>query len=173
MGVKLEKGMLQHTVECMGKQVRVDFDRYYTKDHLWVKVTPEGNLRIGVTDYAQKFLKKKAALIEFMKNHTIGDEVEEGEVFCVLYGGLYADPETLQYECMAFDMFAPVKGAMIAVNEAIMDNPQLVNADCYDKGWIAVIKPAKGDWKLNGNLIEPSKYVKLLKETGRSPLRVL
>lgn len=172
MGINVENSMLQQTVECMGKAVCVNFDRYYMREHLWVKVTPEGNLKIGLTDYAQQFLKKKIALIEFMKNHTVGDDVDEGEIFCTVYGGLYADPETLQYECMAFDMFSPVKGTVLEVNQAIMDKPQLVNANCYDEGWITVIQPEKG-WNLVSNLIEPAKYVKLLKTKGRSPLRVL
>ncbi len=172
MGTILEKVALQQTVECRGKQVCIDFDRSYTTKHLWSKATPEGNLKIGVTDYAQKFLKKKVALIEFMKNYTIDDEIEKDEIFCVIYGRIYADPKTSRYECMAFDMFAPVKGTIIEVNQAIMDKPQLVNDDCYDKGWIIVIKPKKW-WKSASNFLEPTKYVKWLKNEEQSPLRVL
>lgn len=159
-------------VECIGKEICVKHNRYYSTDHLWIQKTSDENIKLGVTDYAQRFLKKKVALIEFRKHATVDDRVEEGEVFCIVYGGLYADPDTLQYECMAFDIISPVNGTIVEINQAIIDKPCLVNIDCYDKGWLAVIKPAN---KINphNSLIKPVQYIKLLKNLWKSPFRIL
>ena len=172
MGIELNNKVLQQRVECMGKQICVNYDRFYTRNHLWVKVTTDGNLKLGITDYAQQFLKKKAALVEFIKNPAGHDEVEEDEVFCTVYGGMYPDPETLESECMAFDVISPVTGSIFEVNEAVLDKPQLVNIGCYDEGWIATIKPSE-DWRVTNTLVRPERYIKLLKKVGKSPLRVL
>ena len=172
MGMELNNKVLQQRVECMGKQIYVNYDRFYTRDHLWVKVTADGHLKLGITDYAQQFLKKKAALVEFIKNPAVRDKVEEDEVFCTVYGGMYPDPETLESECMAFDVIAPVAGKIVKVNDAVLDRPQLVNTCCYEEGWIATIQPTE-DWKVTNALIRPERYIKLLKKAGKSPLRVL
>ena len=172
MGLELSNTVLQQRVECMGKQICVNYDRFYTRDHLWVKVTPEENLKIGITDYAQRFLKKKATLVEFMKNPSVRDDVEEDEVFCTVYGEMYPDPETLKGECMAFDVISPVTGRILEINESVLDKPQIVNTCCYDEGWIAIIEPTE-DWKITDTLVRPERYVKLLKKAGKSPLRVL
>ena len=153
----------------MGEKIYVEHNRRYTKQHLWIKADSE-ELRIGITDYAQKALKKKAALVEFKKK--TGDAVEEEEIFCVVYGEVYSDlayHKTLQYECMAFDVISPVKGRIVEVNQAVMDKPQLVNDDCYGRGWLALIKPENGG-SVN-KLLEPDKYVKSF-EKERNPLRV-
>jgi glycine cleavage system H protein len=172
MGLEITNTVVQQKVDCMGKQINVTFDRFYTRDHLWIKVTPEGNLKIGITDYAQQFLKKKAALVEFIKNPTERDDVEEDEVVCTVYGEMYPEPQTLTCECMAFDVISPVTGHILAVNESVLDKPALVNAGCYDEGWIAIVKPVD-DWMLTTNLVRPERYVKLVKRAGQSPLRVL
>lgn len=166
-----EQKVVQQLVQCMGKPVRVNCDRYYTREHLWVKITPDGDLQIGITDYAQKFLKKKAVLVEFASNPLIGHDVEESDALGVVYGGMYADPQTLECECMAFDLTSPATGRIIDVNKNILENPELVSTECYDAGWIATIKPRE-DWKYSGNLIRPEKYIKLLKKIGKSPLHV-
>jgi glycine cleavage system H protein len=169
---ELNNTVLQQRVDCRGKQICVNYDRFYTRNHLWVKVTPEGNLKIGITDYAQQLLKKKAALVEFMKNPAVRDDVEEDEVFCTVYGEMYPDPETLKGECMAFDVISPVLGRILEVNDSVLDKPQLVNTCCYDEGWIATIKPTE-DWKTTDTLVRPERYMKLIKKIGKSPLRVL
>jgi glycine cleavage system H protein len=172
MGLELKNTALQQRVNCMGKQICVNTDRFYTRNHLWVKVTPEGNLKIGITDYAQQFLKKKAALVEFMKNPTVRDSIEEDEVFCTVYGEMYPDPETLKAECMAFDVISPMAGRILEVNESVLDKPHLANTCCYDEGWMAIIKPTE-DWTISDTLVRPERYVKLLTKAGKSPLRVL
>lgn len=171
MELEQEHRILKHTVQCMGIPVHVNYDRYYTREHLWVKITPTGDLRIGITDYAQKHLRKNAALVEFSTNPVIGHNVEEGDAFAVVYGGMYADPRTFECECMAFDITSPVTGTIIDINQHILENPELVSMECYDKGWIATIKPLE-DWKFSGNFVRPEKYVKILEKIGKSPLRV-
>jgi len=172
MALEFTSTVVQQKVDCMGKEITVTFDRFYTRDHLWIKVTPEGNLKIGITDYAQQFLKRKAALVEFMKNPALQDDIEEDDVLCTVYGEMYPEPQTLTCECMAFDVISPVTGNVLAVNEAVLDKPALVNADCYDAGWIALVKPVD-DWMRTTNLVRPERYVKLVKRAGQSPLRVL
>jgi len=172
MGLELNNTVLQLRVDLMGKQICVNSDRFYTRNHLWVKVTSEGTLKIGITDYAQQFLKKKAALVEFMKNPAVHGDVEEDEVFCTVYGKMYPDPETLKGECMAFDVISPVAGKILEVNESVLDKPPLVNTGCYDEGWIAIIKPTV-DWKITDTFVRPERYVKMLTKAGKSPLRVL
>lgn len=172
MALEFTSTVVQQKVDCMGKQINVTFDRFYTRDHLWIKVTPEGNLRIGITDYAQQFLKRKAALVEFIKNPTVQDDIEEDDVLCTVYGEMYPEPQTMTCECMAFDVISPVTGSVLAVNEAVLDKPALVNADCYDAGWIALVKPVD-DWMRTTNLVRPERYVKLVKRAGQSPLHVL
>ncbi len=172
MALEFTSTVVQQKVDCMGKQITITFDRFYTRDHLWIKVTPEGHLKIGITDYAQQFLKRKAALVEFIKNPTIQDDIEEDDVLCTVYGEMYPEPQTMTCECMAFDVISPVTGHVLAVNEAVLDKPALVNAECYDAGWIALVKPVD-DWLQTTNLVRPERYVKLVKRAGQSPLRVL
>ena len=110
----------------------IRFDRYYTLYHLWVNISTNGNLKIGITDYAQRFLKEKACLIEL--NREIGSEVEAETVFGAIYGGPYANQYS-GYECVVLDLFSPISGQIIAVNQAILDKPHIVNDDCYVQGW--------------------------------------
>ena len=96
----------------------------YSKDHEWVKI--EGDIAtVGVTDYAQGELGD----IVFVDVDSEGDELEAGEVF-----GSIEAVKTVS------DLFMPVAGEVIEVNEALEDTPELVNEDPYGKGWIIKVK---------------------------------
>ncbi|CEP67463.1 Glycine cleavage H-protein, subgroup [Moorella glycerini] len=119
---------------------------YYSKDHEWVEV--EGNrARIGITDYAQESLGD----IVFVELPQVGDELAAGDSFGVV--------ESVK---SASDVYAPVGGKVVAVNEALLDSPQDINADPYGKGWMIELEmndPAEVE-----NLMDAGAYRQLVKE---------
>uniref|UniRef100_UPI0039A4FD91 glycine cleavage system protein GcvH n=1 Tax=Ornithobacterium rhinotracheale TaxID=28251 RepID=UPI0039A4FD91 len=101
----------------------------YSKDHEWVRI--EGEVAtIGITDYAQSELGD----IVFVDVDSEGDELSAGEVF-----GSIEAVKTVS------DLFMPVAGEVIELNEALDDEPELVNQDPYGKGWIIKVKVTDAD----------------------------
>lgn len=99
-------------------------DLQYSSDHEWIRV--EGrNARIGITDYAQDALGD----IVFVQIPEIG--------LSVVAGTSFSEVESTK---SVSDIFAPVSGAIVAVNNALSDNPELLNADPYGEGWLCVIE---------------------------------
>lgn len=96
----------------------------YTKDHEWVKI--EGNIAtIGVTDFAQSELGD----IVFVEIETLDEELDAEEVF-----GSVEAVKTVS------DLFMPLGGNVIEVNENIESSPELVNSDPYGEGWMIKIE---------------------------------
>jgi glycine cleavage system H protein len=154
-----QETLIQQKIECSGKQIWIDHDRYYTHNHIWVKITSKGNLKIGISDYVHALLETSVIIFDKTKG-----SVEKGEQFCTLYG------RRCNYQ--NFDVISPIKGKIIEVNKEIMSKPQLLNYDCYDKGWIVIIEPATHSWKSIHNLITGSEYIKFLHEGQENQLRV-
>ncbi|AFL96921.1 glycine cleavage system protein GcvH [Ornithobacterium rhinotracheale] len=101
----------------------------YSKDHEWVKI--EGDVAtIGITDYAQSELGD----IVFVDVDSEGDELSAGDIF-----GSIEAVKTVS------DLFMPVAGEVIELNEALDDEPELVNQDPYGKGWIIKVKVTDAD----------------------------
>ncbi len=98
----------------------------YSPKHTWAQITPEGNIRVGVSDYAQRHLKG----IAHVHLEPEGTEIKQMEPFGVI--------ETWMF---MFDLYAPVSGKIVKVNEALKDDPHLINEDPYGEGWIVEIKP--------------------------------
>lgn len=98
----------------------------YTPKHTWAQITPEGNIRVGVSDYAQRHLKGIAQVI----TENVGKEIGKMKPFGVA--------ETWMF---MFDLYAPVSGKIVKVNENLRDKPYLINEDPYGEGWIIEIKP--------------------------------
>ena len=95
-------------------------DKKYTKDHEWVKV--EGNQAIiGITDYAQGELGD----IVYVEIEALGEDLKKEEIF-----GSVEAVKTVS------DLFLPVSGKITEMNEELEDNPELINEDPYEKGWI-------------------------------------
>lgn len=94
----------------------------YTKTHEWVK-EEDGLYVVGLTDYAQDALGD----IVFVNLPSVGDTVTAGEVF--------SDVESVK---AVSDVYSPVTGVVAEVNEAVMDDPALVNGDCYGAWFIKV-----------------------------------
>ncbi|MDO5614548.1 MAG: glycine cleavage system protein GcvH [Cruoricaptor ignavus] len=96
----------------------------YTKDHEWVKI--EGNVAVvGITDFAQGELGD----IVFVDVDSVDDELSSGDVF-----GSVEAVKTVS------DLFLPLSGKVIAFNEALEDQPELLNSDPYGEGWIIKIE---------------------------------
>ena len=96
----------------------------YTKDHEWIKI--EGTIAtIGITDFAQGELGD----IVYVDVDTLDDTVAEGEVF-----GSVEAVKTVS------DLFMPLTGEVIEFNDTLEDDPELVNTDPYNKGWMIKIK---------------------------------
>jgi glycine cleavage system H protein len=101
-------------------------DRRYTTEHEWIK--PEGeHYVVGITAFAQDQLGD----IVYVELPNVGDQVEAGKAFGVI--------ESVK---TASDLYAPVSGEVVAVNSELVDQPQSVNEDPYDAGWMIKIRPA-------------------------------
>ena len=96
----------------------------YSNDHEWIKV--EGEIAtVGITDFAQSELGD----IVFVDVDTVEESLDKEAVF-----------GTIEAVKTVSDMFMPVAGEVVEVNEALEDNPELVNSDPYGEGWIVKIK---------------------------------
>ena len=116
----------------------------YTKDHEWIQI--EGTIAtIGITDFAQGELGD----IVYVDVDTLDDTVQEGEIF-----GSVEAVKTVS------DLFMPLTGEVIAFNEALEDDPELVNSDPYNKGWM--IKIEISDNSQISDLLDAEAYKKLI-----------
>ncbi len=118
----------------------------YTKEHEWIKI--EGDTcTVGITDFAQHQLTD----IVFIELPEKGKKVEQFKQAAVI--------ESVK---SVSDIFAPVSGEIIEVNEELKDSPDLVNKSAFDKGWLFKIKMKNKD-ELK-SLISAEKYEQLTKE---------
>ncbi|MGG0409593.1 glycine cleavage system protein GcvH [Peribacillus simplex] len=97
----------------------------YTKEHEWVK-TEDGTVRIGITAFAQSELGD----IVFVELPEIGDELKANEPF-----GSVESVKTVS------ELYAPISGKVVEVNEDLSDNPEYVNESPYEKAWMVVLEP--------------------------------
>jgi glycine cleavage system H protein len=116
----------------------------YTKDHEWIKI--EGTIAtVGITDFAQGELGD----IVYVDVDTLDDTIEEGEVF-----GSVEAVKTVS------DLFMPLSGEVIEFNETLEDDPEVVNTDPYNKGWM--IKIEISDISQIENLLDAEAYKNLI-----------
>jgi len=123
--------------------MRVPSDLSYTQDHEWLKFDAEGNAMVGITDYAQNSLGD----ITYVEVPEAGQTFSAGETFGVV--------ESVK---AASDLFMPVDGEILAVNEGLNDTPEQVNQSPYEGGWIIRIKATNPD-QLTA-LLSPEAYEK-------------
>ncbi len=100
-------------------------DRKYSREHEWAKDRGDGTVTVGITDFAQEMLTD----IVFVELPALGRKVKREEPFAVV--------ESVK---SVSDIFAPVSGEVIAVNDALEEKPELINQDAFNEGWIAVIR---------------------------------
>lgn len=97
----------------------------YSEEHEWLKVEGESRARIGITDFAQSELGD----IVFVELPEVGDEVTAGEPF-----GSVESVKTVS------ELYSPVSGKVVEVNEALADSPENVNTSPYGDGWMIVVE---------------------------------
>lgn len=101
----------------------------YTKEHEWIRM--EGEIAVvGITHYAQEALGD----LVYVELPQVGSEVERDSDFAVV--------ESVK---AASEVYAPISGEVLEVNEALSDEPELINSEPYADGWIAKIKPSDKD----------------------------
>ncbi len=123
-------------------------ERYYTETHEWVSV--DGDVAtIGVTDFAQAQLGD----VVFLELPRAGKLVEAGDSFGVI--------ESVK---AASDLYSPVAGTIIEINESLADHPETVNRDPYGEGWLIKVQ-LSGD--LGGGLLDEAGYRQLTQGEAR------
>lgn len=128
--------------------VEIPEDLYYSREHEWLKVEKDGAVRVGITDYAQKMLHE----IVFVDLPKESASVKQMEVL--------GSVESVK---AVSDIYAPVSGRVVAVNQELSNSPELVNQDPYGKGWIALIQPDNLKADL-ANLLTAAQYADYVKQ---------
>ena len=126
---------------------KVPTDLKYTRTHEWLRTLPDGIVEVGITDHAQHALGD----LVFVEVPEAGRTVSLGEPFAVV--------ESVK---AASDIYAPVSGTVVEINEALADKPETINEDAYGEGWIFAVKPSSPDDM--EALLDPDAYAELLEE---------
>lgn len=105
----------------------VPADLKYARSHEWVREHSDGTVAVGISDHAQHALGD----LVFVEVPAVGRTLQQGEAFAVV--------ESVK---AASDVYAPVAGTVVAINEALAKTPELINQDPYGAGWIMRLKPA-------------------------------
>ena len=125
--------------------MNIPSDLKYTKDHEWVKIEND-ILVIGITDFAQGELGD----IVYVEVETLNENLNSEEVF-----------GTLEAVKTFSDLFMPISGEIIEYNENLIENPELINSDPYNQGWIIKVKPS--EFKELDSLINFDEYKKIIR----------
>jgi glycine cleavage system H protein len=120
---------------------QVPSDRRYTKDHEWARES-DGEVAVGITAFAVEQLGDITLVNLDIK---VGDEVGAGKPF-----GTIESVKTLS------DLYAPVAGKVVKINQDLVSKPELVNEDSYGKGWMIAVAPS--DPKAYGALLDAAAY---------------
>jgi glycine cleavage system H protein len=121
-------------------------DLKYTKDHEWLKMVDDKTAIIGITDFAQHELGD----IVFVDINTIGKTLNAEEIF-----------GTVEAVKTVSDLFLPVDAKILEVNSDLSNNPELVNEDPYEKGWM--VKIEVNDVADINNLLSAEAYEQMVK----------
>lgn len=120
----------------------------YTKEHEWVRVEEDGSVVMGITDYAQDALGD----IVFVELPEVSeDAVTKDEPFAVV--------ESVK---AVSDIYVPVSGTIVEVNDELPNSPEVINQDCYGDGWMVRIEPSTTD-ELD-ELLSADEYQQLIDE---------
>lgn len=124
-------------------------DLKFMKSHEWARVEDNGQVTVGISDHAQSQLGD----LVYVELPDVGDTVEQG-AGCAVVESVKA----------ASDVYSPVSGTIVAINEALGDKPETINEDAYGEGWIFVVAPEDPD-QLE-ELLSPDAYGELIEEDG-------
>jgi glycine cleavage system H protein len=103
-------------------------DLLYTQDHEWLRREEDGSVTIGITDHAQSALGD----LVYVELPEVGQNVDPGGEMAVV--------ESVK---AASDVYAPIGGCIVAVNEALADDPETINSDAFEGGWIVRMQPSE------------------------------
>jgi glycine cleavage system H protein len=120
-------------------------DLKFQKSHEWVRVEEDGRARVGISDHAQGLLGD----LVYVELPKVGDKVEAG-AGCAVVESVKA----------ASDVYAPVSGEVVEVNEGLADKPETINEDAFGDGWLFVVKLADPD-EVDA-LLGPDDYAELI-----------
>jgi glycine cleavage system H protein len=120
-------------------------DLKFTAEHEWLR-SEDGNVRVGITEFAQDQLGD----IVYVELPPVGQKLASGKAFGVV--------ESVK---AASDLYSPLSGTVVEANEALLDEPELVNSDPYGEGWMLLVEPAGDDAV---ELFDAEAYEKLLAE---------
>ncbi|SDO41651.1 glycine cleavage system protein GcvH [Alkalicoccus daliensis] len=121
-------------------------DYKYSEEHEWVK-DEDGKVRIGITDFAQSELGD----IVFVELPEVGDELEADEPF-----GSVESVKTVS------ELYAPISGKVVEINEELEDSPELVNESPHDRAWMIVIDPSNPEEM--DELMDADAYQEMIEE---------
>ncbi|MCW8329273.1 glycine cleavage system protein GcvH [Photobacterium sp. SDRW27] len=119
----------------------------FAESHEWVRDNGDGTITMGISEHAQGLLGD----VVFVDLPEVGDSTEAGESFSLV--------ESVK---AASDIYAPVTGEIVEINEELEDSPELINEEPYEGGWIAKIKVA--DVEELDKLIDGEKYLATIEE---------
>lgn len=119
-------------------------DLHYTKTHEWIKIEADGTWLVGITDHAQHLLGD----LVYVQLPTVGRDIDAGAEICVV--------ESVK---AAADVYSPAQGKVIAVNEILVKQPELINQEPYGQGWLFRLQPI--DANAHANLLTAEQYTSL------------
>lgn len=122
-------------------------DLKFLKSHEWARLEEGGRVTVGISDHAQAALGD----LVYVELPNVGDEIKAGAGVAVV--------ESVK---AASDVYAPVSGKIVAINESLGDAPETINADAFGEGWICVIQaddPAELD-----ELLGPDEYAEQIED---------
>ena len=120
-------------------------DLKFLKSHEWARIEDNGQVTVGISDHAQGLLGD----LVYVELPEVGDTVTTGAAVAVV--------ESVK---AASDVYSPVSGKVIAVNDALADKPETINEDAYGEGWILVVQP--DDLEQMNELLSPDDYAELI-----------
>lgn len=100
---------------------------FYTQSHEWVRIEDDGSVTVGISDHAQALLGDMV----FIELPEINSELDIGQ-----------DCAVIESVKAASDIYSPIVGTVIAINEELEDAPETINSDAYGEGWIFKLQPA-------------------------------
>ncbi|MGA9422267.1 MAG: glycine cleavage system protein GcvH [Rhodanobacteraceae bacterium] len=121
-------------------------DLKFMKSHEWARVEDNGSVTVGISDNAQSQLGD----LVYVELPSVGDRAEAGNASAVV--------ESVK---AASDVYAPVSGEIIKVNDALADKPETINEDAYGDGWLFVVKPDNLSEEME-ELLDPDAYAELI-----------
>ena len=121
---------------------------YYIKEHEWILIENADTAKIGITDYAQKALRE----ITYFYTGKKGAKAKRMETICKIES----------VKCVA-EILSPLSAVVLRFNNALFDDPSIINQDPYGKGWITIIRPTNLDKELE-KLLKPELYAEHIKE---------